>query len=89
MQGQRVIDAWLQSAGRRYVNWPILIFDTEDRRLPAVLSELTDDGAQVLIEQRLDAGEQIVLVHDELGEMTAEVRWWTAGRAGLRFEDPI
>ena len=87
MDQQPVIAAWISRAGRRNVQWPIFVYDERDRRLPAVLSELSYDGCQVRLEHPLGVGEDVILVHPELGEITAEVRWWTAGRSGMRFAD--
>ena len=87
MDQQPVIAAWVSKAGRRNVQWPIFVYDERDRRLPAVLSELSYDGCQVRLEHPLGVGEDVILVHPELGEIMAEVRWWTAGRSGMRFAD--
>ena len=89
MDQQRVIAAWMNKAGRRYVEWPIFVSDAQDERVAALLSELSHDGCQLQLEQPLEIGDEVVLVHPELGELEAEVRWWTGGRAGLRFTDGV
>ena len=87
MNQQSVIAAWVNRAGRRDVQCPIFVHDGQDRRLPAVLLELSYNGCQVRLDEPLDVGEDVILVHPELGEITAEVRWWTAGRSGMRFAE--
>ena len=85
MDQQRVIAAWVEKAVRRNVEWPIFVRNLQGEPLPAILSEITSDGCQVRLGQRLEVGEHVILVHPELGGLGAEVRWWTAGRCGMRF----
>ena len=85
MDQQRVIAAWVEKAGRRRVQWPIVVRSRNGEPIQAELSEVTSDGCQVRLAHPLEVGEHVVLVHTELGGVRAEVRWWTAGRSGMRF----
>lgn len=70
---------------RRGLDLPAFVYRNDDSRLPVIIKDLSYDGCQIQIREQLVAGEVIVLVHASLGEVTAEVRWTAASRAGLSF----
>lgn len=58
-----------------------------DRRVPAKIDNLSQQGALVRTEEHLSLIQRIRIVADGLPEITAKVRWRRNDRYGLSFED--
>lgn len=70
---------------RSGMDLPAFAYRKDDVRLPVVITDLSYDGCQICVQDQLTEGEAVVLIHSNLGEVTAEVRWVSATKAGLRF----
>lgn len=70
---------------RRNVALEVSVCPQEGAQFEAVVTDISREGCQLRTEMPLKAGELVVLKHEVLGTLSAEVRWACAGRVGLQF----
>lgn len=61
----------------------------DGRSFPAIIADISFDGCQIRSDAPFEVGEMIKLNHEVLGELSGQVRWARAGRAGLQFLRPL
>lgn len=62
----------------------------DGREVTALVTNLSDDGCQLLAEADLSVGETLVVTLPDRDPIEAQVRWTAGDKAGIRFlnEDP-
>lgn len=70
---------------RRNVALEVSVCPADGARFEAVVTDISKEGCQLRTDAPLKAGDSVVLKHEVLGTLPAEVRWACAGRAGLQF----
>ncbi len=70
---------------RRNVALEVSVCPADGDRFEAIVTDISKEGCQLRTEAPLKAGDSVVLKHEVLGTLPAEVRWACAGRAGLQF----
>lgn len=53
------------------------------------ITDISRDGCQLRTRTEFEVGETIVIDHDVLGKLPAQVRWMCGERAGLKFMRPL
>ena len=53
------------------------------------ITDISRDGCQLRTRTEFEVGETIVIDHDVLGKLPAQVRWMFGERAGLKFVRPL
>lgn len=70
---------------RRNVALEVSVCPAEGDRFEAVVTDISREGCQLRTDAPLKVGDAVVVKHEVLGTLPAEVRWACAGRAGLQF----
>ena len=56
---------------------------------PVLLSNISQGGAQIRVEEPVDVGQKVTLLIDGLPPLTGQVRWSREGTAGMAFLSPV
>jgi hypothetical protein len=70
---------------RTKVALEVIGFRADGPGFPVTIADISRDGCQIQSDVSFDVGETIKLKHEVMGELLGEVRWASAGRAGLQF----
>jgi hypothetical protein len=70
---------------RRHVNLDAVACRADGQCVPVLLTDISRDGCQFRAEIPFETGENIMIKHEILGNLEAEVRWSCAGRVGALF----
>lgn len=76
---------WVDRARRRGVELPVFAYLNDDR-LPALMTDLSYEGCQLLVRASFAHGDPLTIVHAHIGEIKGHVRWTQEDRIGVRFE---
>jgi len=77
--------AWVVRAYRRGVQLPVFVYTIDDRRVPAVMTDLSYDGCQLRSEHSFTEHAIVTIVHAQIGEVKGTVQWAHEGKLGIRF----
>ena len=70
---------------RTKVALEVMGFRADGSGFPVTIADISRDGCQIQSDVSFHVGETIKLKHEVMGELLGEVRWASAGRAGLQF----
>lgn len=74
---------WVKRADRDPVSVAASLV-LEDRRLPVLITNISEDGCRITCEETLPIGSHVT-IRVNLVNIAATIRWSLAGSAGLRF----
>lgn len=91
MRNQRLEREWTARSERRLVNVAGSAIRFDGSKIRVRVLNISYDGCQLETEKVMLVGERVKLSLPGLGEIPADVRWVTRGRAGTRFvtETPL
>lgn len=77
--------SWIERASRHGVELPVFAYASDDRRVPALMTDLSYDGCQLRLRASFSEGEPLTIVHAHVGEITGQIQWTQEDKIGVRF----
>ena len=79
------MQGWIGRKDRHPVAVDAVVHRTDGSKLPARLSNFSDNGCRIEAEADFRIGERLQIAIPRMGHVKAQVRWALTGSAGAKF----
>lgn len=76
---------WISRKDRRPVTADAVVHRADGTRLPAKLTDISDEGCRIECDGELIIGEWVEIAVPSAGQVAAQVRWALGSSAGVKF----